>query len=652
MSTEGTKNQSGAGTTTLRWDVVTLAVMTNRMEGVVRKMTNTLFRTARSTVLNTARDFSCCIVTRDHQILVMAESLPCHVMSGPDLVSRYMKEWHPVLRKGDAFLHNSPYHGNSHAGDHCIVMPVVDGKGTHHATVFVKAHLADIGNSEPTTLMATARDVYHEGALIFPCVKVQEDYRTIEDVVRQCEVRIRVPDVWRGDFLAMVGAARIGEREVLAVGEEYGWDMFHRYIADWFDYSEQRMIAAIRALPSGRMVTRSAHDALPMPGVEKGVPLEVTVTVDPKDAQIEVDLTRNPDCVPCGINCTEATSTTGAMIGIFNSLDHTIPRNGGSGRRIRVKLRENCCVGIPLHPASCAMATSGLSERVGNLVQVAFAELAEGLGMAEAGAECAPATASISGRDPRRDMAPFIDLTILGQSGGAGHAHGDGWMVNGEVGDGGMMMRDSTEVLELLRPIRIWSDRILPDTEGAGRFRGAASLLVEYGPVDTQLEVMYACDGMVNPALGARSGHPGGPAWAYKRTTAGDLKELDAWAHEVLEPGETIVSISTSGGGYGPPHERAVDRVLKDVRDGWITAARAADVYGVVLDSTGNPDRAATDVMREALAKQPTRALPPVGEREHLPLNPGAMRIVESPPTSRPGRVATAPILEARSLEV
>src|ERR1035441_6924754 len=91
-----------------RRDVVALAVMTNRMEGVVRKMTNTLFRTARSTLLNTARDFSCCIVTANHELLVMAESLPIHVMSGPDLMSRWLAQYHPNPRRGDAFLHNSP----------------------------------------------------------------------------------------------------------------------------------------------------------------------------------------------------------------------------------------------------------------------------------------------------------------------------------------------------------------------------------------------------------------------------------------------------------------------------------------------------------------------------------------------------------------
>ncbi len=189
--------------------------MTNRIEGVVRKMTNTLFRTARSSLLNTARDFSCCIVTANHEMLVMAETLPIHVICGPDLISRWLREFHPRPRRGDAFIHNSPYHGNSHAGDHCIVVPVLDDEGRQRATAVVKAHMADIGNSEPTTLMATPRDVYEEGALIFPCVKVQEGYEDVEDIIRMCMSRIRVPEDWYGDYLGMIGAARVGERELI-----------------------------------------------------------------------------------------------------------------------------------------------------------------------------------------------------------------------------------------------------------------------------------------------------------------------------------------------------------------------------------------------------------------------------------------------------
>jgi N-methylhydantoinase B len=594
-------------------DVVTLAVMTNRMEGVVRKMTNTLFRTARSTVLNTARDFSCCIVTANHEMLVMAESLPIHVISGPDTISRWLRRFHPHPQPGDAFIHNSPYHGNSHAGDHCIVVPVIDGEGRQRATAVVKAHMADIGNSEPTTLMATARDVYEEGALIFPCVKIQQDYRDVEDVVRMCTSRIRVPEDWYGDYIGMIGAARVGQRELLKVGEEVGWDAFDRYVADWLDYSEERMRATIRRLPAGRRTGRDIHDAVPLRGVEDGVALEVSVAVDPDSAEIEIDLRNNPDCLPCGLNLTESTAVTSALIGVFNSISEPVPRNTGSGRAVKVLLRENCCVGIPVHPASCSMATSGIAERLAGIVQRTLAEFADGLGMASTGPECPPAVAGLSGRDPRHEDAPFVDMMILGNSGGAGHPHGDGWVTNGETSDGGSMMRDSTEVLELLRPIRVWSDRIVPDTEGAGRFRGAPSLYIEYGPVGSELEVLYAADGTVNPALGVRGGESGALCRPAMRRTDGEVVELDAWARVVLEPGETIISISSGGGGYGAPHERDVERVRHDVVEGWVSAQRARDVYGVVIAADGSVDDQATHARRAELAATASDS-PPAGD--------------------------------------
>ena len=191
-------------------DGVQLAILNKRFEAICRKMANTLFRTGRSGVLNTARDFSCCIVTADCNLLATAESLPIHVLSGPDLMAASMKEFHPDLERGDAFLHNSPYHGCSHPADHTILVPVIDDEGAHRFTVVAKAHQADCGNSIATTYHGSARDVYEEGALIFPAVQVQRGYETIEDIVRMCRMRIRVPDQWWGDFLAMLGAARVG----------------------------------------------------------------------------------------------------------------------------------------------------------------------------------------------------------------------------------------------------------------------------------------------------------------------------------------------------------------------------------------------------------------------------------------------------------
>jgi N-methylhydantoinase B len=584
-----------------RFDPVALAVITSRIQGIVRRMTNTLFRTARSSVLNTARDFSCCVVTRDHEMLATAESLPIHVMAGPDLVSASLARLHPELHAGDAFLHNSPYHGNSHAGDHCILVPVVVD-GEHHFTAVVKAHMADIGNSMPTTLWASARDVYNEGALIFPGVKVQRDYDDIPDIIEMCRTRLRVPDVWYADYIGMVGAARIGERELRALGEELGWEALHAYTGAWFDYSEQMMAGAIRRMPAGRSVAHNKHDPMPVPGAEDGVPVKVTVTVDPQEARVEVDLRENPDCMPCGINLTEATSRTAAMIGVFNSLPITVPQNAGSFRRLHVLIRENCVAGIPVHPASCSTATTGIADRVANATQRAIAELADGFGMAETGTLTA-SVADISGKDPRHEDSPFVNLMILGLTCGAGHARGDGWLVSGEVGDGGLMMRDSTEVDELLYPIVVWADQIVADSGGPGRFRGAPACYVDYGPADTEIEAMWSTDGYVHAAIGARGGYPGAPARQFLRRTDGTVEPLPGWGEQVLAPGETVLATSAAGAGYGPPWERALQRVVRDVADGWVSAEQAAEVYGVIVRD-GELDPAATEARRAELIVQ------------------------------------------------
>ena len=130
--------------------------------------------------------------------------------------------------------------------------PSSTSSGVHRFTSLVKGHQADCGNSVPTTYFSTAKDVYEEGALIFPCVKVQSDYKDIDDIIRMCKLRIRVPEQWWGDYLALIGSARIGEREVLEFGREVGWEALDDFVEQWFDYSEQVMAEAIRALPAAR----------------------------------------------------------------------------------------------------------------------------------------------------------------------------------------------------------------------------------------------------------------------------------------------------------------------------------------------------------------------------------------------------------------
>lgn len=234
-------------------------------------------------------------------LLVANEGLPIHVLSGPDMMARVMKEFSPGLARGDANLNNSPNHGCSHAADHRLLVPVMDATGRHRFTVLAKAHQADICNSIPTTDHRSAVDVYQKGAPIFPSVQVQKDFQTNADFLRMCRMRIRVPGQWRGDFLAMLGAARIGEQEIAAMAADLGWDRLAEFSAGWLDYSERRMTDAIRALPAGTARRSSTHD--PFAGTPaSGIPVIAAVTIDPAAARIAVDLTDNINCLPCGLN--------------------------------------------------------------------------------------------------------------------------------------------------------------------------------------------------------------------------------------------------------------------------------------------------------------------------------------------------------------
>ncbi len=584
-------------------DPVTLAVLSKRFDSITTKMANTLLRTGRSGVLNLAKDFSSTIVTRDCELLTGAETLPIHVLSGADLMARAMMDLHPDLKRGDAFLHNSPYHGCSHPADHTILVPVIDEKGEHHFTVWVKAHQADCGNGQPTTYMGHARDVYEEGALIFPAVKVQENYEDLEDIIRMCQMRIRVPVQWRGDYLAMIGAARIGEREVLAMAEEYGWNTLHVFSREWFDYSEKVMISAIRKMPSGEATATSTHD--PVPGTPpEGIPIKVKVKIDSKKAMIEVDLRENPDAMPCGLNLSEACARTGAMIAVFNSIEDLVPTNAGSFRRLRVHIREGSVAGGGKHPTSMSVATTNLADRVTNPTQRAFSMIKDGLGLAECGPIFPASLGVISGFDARNHDEPFVNQIFLLDTGGAAAAKTDAWLTICHAGNSGMCFIDSVELDELHFPFLVNARRLVPDTEGAGRTVGAPSGYCEYGPVGGgDLEVVYVADGAVNNAKGTRGGLDGARIRNYLRRAGGELEELPACADVILKPGERIASYSSGGGGYGPPIERPAAQVRSDVEEGWITKERAEEIYGVVLDGKGDVDEAATARRRKEIGE-------------------------------------------------
>jgi len=247
------------------------------------------------------------------------------------------------------------------------------------------------------------------------------------------------------------------------------------------------------------------------------------------------------------------------------------------------------------------VATTNLADRVSNPVQCAIADLAEGLGMAETGAVIPPSSGVISGL---HDGEPFVNEVYLGCTGGAGTPTTDGWLTILHVGNAGMCFQDSMEIDELRHPILVHSRRLMPDTEGAGRQRGALGAYSEFSPLGCDMTVAYVSDGNANPASGARGGHTGGPSSQFRKRADGTLEPVPGCAEVVIAPDEAMVSISCGGGGYGLPAERDPQSVASDVREGWVSRDRAQAVYAVALDESLQVDTERTAVLRKAAAAE------------------------------------------------
>jgi N-methylhydantoinase B len=536
-----------------------------------------------------ARDFSCSVVGANHELLSCPEGIPVHVF-GASLSAASMVELHPDFREGDAFLHNDPYQGNSHAADTQVIAPVfVDGE--HLFTALTKAHMIDCGNALPTTYMAMARDVYEEGAIIFPCVRVEEDYRENRDIIRIAERRIRGFDVWYGDYLAGLGAVRLAERRLKEFCASFGVKQVKRFITEWLDYSERMAAAMIATLPAGRVIGKTGLE--PFPVMPNGIPLSDVSDVDPEAGKVVVDERL------------------------------VVPTNAGTFRRIEVLLRENCVVGIPRHPVSASVATNTVADRVIGMVMTAFADLGEGLGLGEPCYGLGPYLAVISGQDPRRKRF-FIFQMFAGTAGGPAGPEGDGWLSELVVNAGGLIYIDSTELVEQKNPLVIWHKSVRTDSDGAGENRGAPGNLSIYGPRLAEMEAHYIFDGVVNRPRGVRGGgSPLGPE-AHLVHPDGTWEPLpDPIGAARLKPRESIVSLSAGGGGYGDPLERDPARVLEDVVDDWISPKRAVEAYGVVL--IGDPERWETlrvDGDATASERSRLRLVADRGEGHRLALEP------------------------------
>lgn len=584
---------------TRRIEPFLMSVLKSRFEAIAREMTLVVMRASRSAVIKNARDFSCAILTYDHQLVSVEDALPIHVMS-MDMATRPLTELFDDIKQGDMFVNNCPYTGGTHHADLIMAMPVFY-QGEPLFWVVALSHHADTGAPAPSTYLPFAKTIFEEG-MHFPCVRIAENYKDKKDILRIGSMRNRVPELWLGDVAAQSGACRTAERRIIDLIDRYGRDTVVDFVEDWFDYGRRCAKAAIAKLPAGTYEYETCHD--PVPGVaDAGIPVRVRVTVDPVAGEILVDVRDNIDNVPGGLNLSANTCTGSCRIGMFNNLDESIPHNEGAKSQIKVLMREGSVIGAPKYPVGTSVATTNVNDRLMIAGNAVFSRMGAPYGQAESASHLPAGTGVISGADPFKGGKGYVNQIFVGYGGGgANHGH-DGWVTYCGPANAGLIQLDSVEVDESMYPIIIERRGVMQDSQGCGEFEGAPGMGGVFYPLDHDMTIIYAADGTANPPKGVLGGTTAKASYSRRINGNGAAEDLPAFAEEVIAAGSKIEFTACGGGGYGAPERRDPARVVASVNCGWLSREMAERVYKVALCDTADlgilaVDAAATAALR------------------------------------------------------
>ncbi|MBI3637612.1 MAG: hydantoinase B/oxoprolinase family protein, partial [Candidatus Rokubacteria bacterium] len=225
-------------------DRITVSVIQHRLESIVQEMGEAMLRTAYSQILNSSRDFSTAVFDGEGRLAAQAEHVPIHVGALPWAVAAIREFFKDRIRPGDMFLLNDPYHGGNHLPDLTVLLPVfVDGRPVFWS--INRAHQHDIGGATHGTYNPGATEIWQEGIRITP-LKLYDRGELRDDVMQMVATNVRHPDDFLGDLRAMLGSARVGERRLLKLVEEYGIETATAAVGEVLDSAERQSRECIR----------------------------------------------------------------------------------------------------------------------------------------------------------------------------------------------------------------------------------------------------------------------------------------------------------------------------------------------------------------------------------------------------------------------
>ncbi len=572
-----------AATETRDIDPITFAVIKNGLDAIVDEMAYDVIRTARSEIVKDVMDYSAAICDATGNMIAQAKTVALHLGAVPEAMGVVLDHYGDDLAPGDAVILNDPYQGGMHLPDIFMFMPIFHGGALQGFTVVI-CHHTDVGGRVAGSNASDSTEIFQEGLRI-PALKLFEGGEPNRTLLKLIEKNVRLPDRVIGDLKAQYAACRTGAREIGKLIDRYGAPMAQAYFAELLDYAERMTREEIRKWPDG---TYRFTDYIDDDGFSD-TPLPIAVAITVHGDSLTVDYEGSAPQVPAALNSTKSYTNSCTYLSVRCVLKGDIPNNAGVFRAIEVKAPEASIVNPRLPAACAARALTGY-----RVVDAMFGALAKIVpDRVPAAGEGGNTVVCIGGY--RGDGSPFIIVDMIcGAWGGRPDKDGIEAITNPSQN----LSNTPVETLESQHPVRVEEYALVPDSCGAGKWRGGLGVSRSYRLLADGAGLQLRADRMKIRPYGLDGGGEAAAAINEIETASG-LEVLPSKINRRMEKGDLVRHVQPGGGGFGDPLVRDPELVARDVWNGKITADYARSRHRVVVDpASGALDSAATASLR------------------------------------------------------
>jgi len=549
------------------FDPITLEILWRRLISIVDEADSTVSRTAFSSLLRDAHDYTCMFTDRKGRELAQG-SFATPGQSGAmalgikNLVRKLPED---TYQPGDVFITNDPWALAGHLNDVCVISPIFYQKKLTAFTACVFHH-SDIGGR----VSSDNHDVYEDG-LFIPLVKLYEKGEPNQAVFEMIRYNVRTPDAVIGDIRSQIAANHVCTEKIVQMLDEYQLGGLDDLAGEIIDRTEKSMRDAISKVPDG--VYRSEGVIEQMEGREDVI---IKAAVQVKGSDITVDLAGSSGHVDWGGNVVYNFTYAYVFMALKSIFDPDIPNNDGCTAPISMQAPEGSVVNCTFPVAVAARMQIGHF-----LTEIVYRSLAEAVpDRVIAGSGGTPATMNVF-YGKRSDNRPFHCVIIRGGGMGAS-SRNDGYYDYIFPANGA---NTPVEIFESDTPLLVEKRELLCDSGGPGKLRGGLGRRVVFRvPDDSSAPVSPVNLGIQSGRFryspeGLFGGKPGSKARFLINGRPGNPYGLTQ-----LSPGDVVVMDAAGGGGYGDPKDRDPEGVRRDVAEGYVSEKSAEEDYGVDIE--------------------------------------------------------------------